>query len=77
MGLAVVVFSGAFMAALAALLVYFIPRNWDKVLWKTCIILSVLCMYLMWAITYLAQLHPLVAPQRADLKPRGGHNGEL
>ncbi|CDK24639.1 unnamed protein product [Kuraishia capsulata CBS 1993] len=23
----------------------------------------------MWAITYLSQLHPLVAPRRSDLRP--------
>ncbi|KAJ1984571.1 hypothetical protein H4R33_004325 [Dimargaris cristalligena] len=37
-------------------------------LWRTCLIMTYVCVYLMWAVTYMAQLHPLIAPQRSDLK---------
>ncbi|KAJ2798221.1 H(+)-transporting V0 sector ATPase subunit e [Coemansia furcata] len=40
----------------------------DPTLWRTCSILSATCCYLMWAITYLAQLHPLIIPKRDDLR---------
>ncbi|GAV49534.1 hypothetical protein ZYGR_0P01780 [Zygosaccharomyces rouxii] len=33
------------------------------------LILSMSMMFLMWAITYLCQLHPLIAPRRSDLRP--------
>ena len=37
--------------------------------WRSTVILSMAMMFLMWAITYLAQLHPLVVPRRSDLRP--------
>lgn len=37
--------------------------------WRSTVILSMAMMFLMWAITYLSQLHPLVAPRRSDLRP--------
>ncbi|KAJ1772834.1 H(+)-transporting V0 sector ATPase subunit e [Coemansia sp. RSA 487] len=40
----------------------------DPTLWRTCTILSLSCCYLMWAITYIAQLHPIIVPKRDDLR---------
>ncbi|KAG5927617.1 H(+)-transporting V0 sector ATPase subunit e [Claviceps africana] len=37
-------------------------------LWRSSLILSIVSCYLMWAITFLAQLHPLIAPKRNDLR---------
>lgn len=37
-------------------------------LWRSSLILAIVSCYLMWAITFLAQLHPLVAPKRHDLR---------
>lgn len=37
--------------------------------WRSTVILTLAMVYLMWAITYLAQLHPLVQPRRSDLRP--------
>ncbi len=31
--------------------------------------LSAMSMYIMWAITFLAQLHPLVSPIKQNLRP--------
>ncbi|KAJ6444227.1 protein transport protein Sec39 [Purpureocillium lavendulum] len=37
-------------------------------LWRSSLILSIVSCYLMWAITFLAQLHPLIVPKRSDLR---------
>ncbi|AWU75565.1 uncharacterized protein C5L36_0B08115 [Pichia kudriavzevii] len=41
----------------------------DQTVWRSTVSLSLAMMFLMWAFTYLAQLHPLVAPKRSDLRP--------
>jgi len=42
----------------------FIPKGPQQVLIRTSLLLTFTCCYLMWAITYMAQLHPLVVPLR-------------
>lgn len=37
-------------------------------LWRSSLLLAIISCYLMWAITFLAQLHPLIAPRRGDLR---------
>ncbi|OAX80501.1 hypothetical protein ACJ72_05168 [Emergomyces africanus] len=37
--------------------------------WRSSLILAFTACYLMWAITFLAQLHPLIAPKRSDMRP--------
>ncbi|KAH7104345.1 ATPase, V0 complex, subunit E1/e2 [Auriculariales sp. MPI-PUGE-AT-0066] len=39
------------------------PKGPQQTLLRTSFLLTIACTYLMWAITYLAQLHPLVAPK--------------
>lgn len=41
----------------------------DQTVWRSTVSLSLAMMFLMWAFTYLCQLHPLVAPRRSDLRP--------
>jgi len=41
-----------------------VPKGQNQTTTRTCLILSLICCYLMWAITYLAQLHPLIVPRR-------------
>jgi hypothetical protein len=43
-------------------------------LWRSSIILSIVSCYLMWAITFLAQLHPLIEPRRSDLRKEFIHH---
>ncbi|KAI8370529.1 ATPase, V0 complex, subunit E1/e2 [Radiomyces spectabilis] len=45
------------------------PKGNNQTLIRTIIIMSITCCYLMWAITYLAQLHPLINPRRVGLRP--------
>ncbi|AMD19879.1 HCL272Cp [Eremothecium sinecaudum] len=46
----------------------FAPKE-NQSVWRSTVILSIAMMFLMWAITYMSQLHPLVAPRRSDLRP--------
>ncbi|KAG8419202.1 H(+)-transporting V0 sector ATPase subunit e [Metarhizium acridum] len=44
------------------------PKGQNQVLWRSSLILSIVSCYLMWAITFLAQLYPLIEPKRNDLR---------
>ncbi|TFK94046.1 hypothetical protein K466DRAFT_658050 [Polyporus arcularius HHB13444] len=37
----------------------------NQTLIRTSILLTLACCYLMWSVTYLAQVHPLESPRRA------------
>ncbi|CCC67259.1 hypothetical protein NCAS_0A07010 [Naumovozyma castellii] len=56
------------VAALSAGFWVVAPKK-DQTVWRSTVILSLAMMFLMWAITYLCQLHPLVVPRRSDLRP--------
>ncbi|KAG0148132.1 hypothetical protein CROQUDRAFT_670108 [Cronartium quercuum f. sp. fusiforme G11] len=45
------------------------PKGDNQVVVRTSIVATIVCCYLMWAIVYLAQLHPLIQPVRSDLRP--------
>ncbi|KAL4979970.1 ATPase, V0 complex, subunit E1/e2 [Aspergillus recurvatus] len=45
------------------------PKGENQTLWRSTLILSIASCYLMWAITFMAQWHPLIAPKRADIRP--------
>ncbi|EAZ63386.1 ATP synthase subunit H family protein (Va0H) (ATP6H) (Atp6v0e), partial [Scheffersomyces stipitis CBS 6054] len=57
-----------FVVALATLAWVFAPKE-NRTVFRSSVILALAMCYLMWAITYLAQLHPLEAPRRSDLRP--------
>ncbi|KAF8339591.1 ATPase, V0 complex, subunit E1/e2 [Cantharellus anzutake] len=46
----------------------FAPKGPQQTLIRSSILLALTCCYLMWAITYLAQLHPLIQPKRNDVR---------
>ncbi|QUC16721.1 uncharacterized protein UV8b_00962 [Ustilaginoidea virens] len=58
----------AIIVALCVASWFFAPKGENQVLWRSCLILSIVSCYLMWAITFLAQLHPLIRPKRSDLR---------
>ncbi|SCU98837.1 LADA_0H15676g1_1 [Lachancea dasiensis] len=58
-----------FTVALASVIFWFLAPKENQTVWRSTVILSLAMMFLMWAFTYLAQLHPLVAPRRSDLRP--------
>lgn len=37
-------------------------------LWRSSIILAIASCYLMWAVTFLSQLHPLIEPRRSGIR---------
>lgn len=41
--------------------------------WRSSLIIAFISCYLMWAITFLAQLHPLIVPKRSDLRKEFVH----
>ena len=45
----------------------FAPQE-NNTVWRSSAVLTLAMCFLMWAITYLAQLHPLEAPIRSDLR---------
>lgn len=56
------------VVGLSALAWFFAPQE-NRTVFRSSVILGLAMCYLMWAITYLAQLHPLEAPRRSDLRP--------
>ncbi|KAK4330749.1 DNA repair protein RAD50 [Rhodotorula toruloides] len=51
-----------------------VPKGENQVVIRTSITLAITCCWLMWAITYLAQLHPLIKPIRSALRPLKEHS---
>ncbi|KAK4629013.1 V-type proton ATPase subunit e [Fulvia fulva] len=47
----------------------FSPKGENQAVWRSTIILATASCWLMWAITFLAQWHPLINPERKDLRP--------
>lgn len=43
-------------------------------IWRSSLLLALACCYLMWAITFLAQLNPLIEPRRSDIRPGFEHH---
>lgn len=41
--------------------------------WRSSLIIAFISCYLMWAITFLAQLNPLIAPKRSDWRAEFVH----
>ncbi|KAJ2799371.1 H(+)-transporting V0 sector ATPase subunit e [Coemansia helicoidea] len=68
MGGALVFWVGVLICGLCAGALFTFKGMSDPTLWRTCTILTLSCCYLMWAITYLAQLHPVIVPKRDDLR---------
>ncbi|EPE34153.1 hypothetical protein GLAREA_07166 [Glarea lozoyensis ATCC 20868] len=47
---------------------FFAPKGETQTIWRSSLILSFASCYLMWAITFLAQWHPLIVPRRGGLR---------
>ncbi|PVF95934.1 hypothetical protein CPB86DRAFT_763071 [Serendipita vermifera] len=64
--LVILVFAG--IAGLSFASWFAAPKGPQQTLIRTMLILSLWCCFIMWSITYMAQLHPLIAPRRNDLR---------
>ncbi|KFY70925.1 hypothetical protein V501_04005 [Pseudogymnoascus sp. VKM F-4519 (FW-2642)] len=64
------IFIGFVVIVLACVAAWFLsPKGENQTVWRSTLILSFASCYIMWAITFLAQLHPLINPKRSDLRP--------
>ncbi|KAI5807847.1 ATPase, V0 complex, subunit E1/e2 [Peziza echinospora] len=70
------IFFGLALVIIASVLAYvFAPKGENQTIWRSSLILAFSAMYIMWALTLLAQLHPLVVPHRSDMRPEH-HSGD-
>ncbi|KAI2815087.1 hypothetical protein CBS63078_8057 [Aspergillus niger] len=61
---------GLIFVVVASVLAWiFSPKGENQTVFRSTLVLSFVCCYLMWAITFLAQWHPLIVPKRADIRP--------
>ncbi|KAI1470808.1 ATPase, V0 complex, subunit E1/e2 [Daldinia caldariorum] len=51
----------------------FSPKGENQTTWRSSLILAFASCYLMWFITFMAQLHPLIEPRRSDVRPGFEH----
>ncbi|EPQ63955.1 Vacuolar H+ ATPase subunit [Blumeria graminis f. sp. tritici 96224] len=65
---------GLVVAILACLAGWvFSPKGETQTIWRSTLILSFSSCYIMWAITFLAQWHPLIVPRRGGLRESAIH----
>ncbi|KAI9320661.1 ATPase, V0 complex, subunit E1/e2 [Dichotomocladium elegans] len=57
------------LAVVAAIGYIATPKGDNQTVIRTIIVMSIACCYLTWAVTYLAQLHPLIYPKKTGLRP--------
>ncbi|KAG0051431.1 H(+)-transporting V0 sector ATPase subunit e [Gryganskiella cystojenkinii] len=69
MGGLLIIFVLAIVVALSAASYLFTPRGPNQTVTRTALIMTLVSCYLMWAITYLAQLHPLIQPRHKSIRP--------
>jgi len=61
---------GLVFVVLASLLAWFFsPKGENQTVWRSSLILAFAACYIMWAITFLAQWHPLIEPRRNTWRP--------
>ncbi|KAH7031303.1 ATPase, V0 complex, subunit E1/e2 [Microdochium trichocladiopsis] len=63
----------AIVAALCAAAWFLSPKGENQTTWRSSLIIAFISCYLMWAITFLAQLNPLIVPKRSDLRAQFVH----
>lgn len=54
---------------------FIVPKGSDQIVFRTALVLSLVCMWLMWAVTYLAQINPLLPPERNWAHASSGSGG--
>ncbi|KAL0944204.1 6-phosphogluconate dehydrogenase 2 [Colletotrichum truncatum] len=62
------------VAAMAAAAWFLSPKGENQIIWRSSLLLALACCYLMWAITFLAQLNPLIEPRRSNIRPGFEHH---
>ncbi|KAI9678314.1 MAG: H(+)-transporting V0 sector ATPase subunit e [Caeruleum heppii] len=60
---------GLIFTVVASVLAWvFAPKGENHTVWRSTLVLSFASCYIMWAITFLSQWHPLIAPKRTDMR---------
>ncbi|KAJ9138821.1 hypothetical protein NKR23_g8218 [Pleurostoma richardsiae] len=63
------IFVGLFVVVAMGIAAWFLsPKGENQVLWRSSLLLTFASCYLMWAVTFLSQLNPLIEPRRSDLR---------
>ncbi|PLB47940.1 V-type proton ATPase subunit E [Aspergillus steynii IBT 23096] len=61
---------GLIIIVVASVLAWvFSPKGENQTLFRSTLILSFVSCYLMWAIVFMAQWHPLITPKRSNIRP--------
>ncbi|TPX43086.1 hypothetical protein SeMB42_g02737 [Synchytrium endobioticum] len=60
----VVLLSMFVVAALGTAGFYFIPKSAEQLVHRTALVMTLVCCWLMWVITFMAQMHPIIRPER-------------
>ncbi|CAO1603471.1 H(+)-transporting V0 sector ATPase subunit e [Xanthoria calcicola] len=63
-----------FIVVISILAYFFSPKGENQTIWRSTLILSFASCYIMWAIVFLAQWHPLIKPANANLRPQFVHS---
>ncbi|KAJ7455224.1 ATPase, V0 complex, subunit E1/e2 [Mycena galericulata] len=63
-----IIFLLAIVVSLMTIAAIFTPKGPQQVVIRTAIMLALSACYLLWMVTYLAQLHPLISPVRSEAK---------
>ncbi|KAI9353345.1 ATP synthase subunit H-domain-containing protein [Zopfochytrium polystomum] len=72
MGLLTIFISLIVFAAIGVGAFYLVPKGPDQILYRSSITLTIVCTWMMWAVTYLAQVNPLIRPERNWVSHSGG-----
>ncbi|KAI0875232.1 ATPase, V0 complex, subunit E1/e2 [Hypoxylon argillaceum] len=63
------VFIGLVIVAAMCVAAWFLsPKGENQTTWRSSLIIAFVSCYLMWFITFMAQLHPLIEPRRSDIR---------
>ncbi|TPX31923.1 hypothetical protein SmJEL517_g04871 [Synchytrium microbalum] len=54
-----------FIGSIAAAGLYFIPKSQEQVVHRTALVMTLVCCWLMWVITFMAQMNPIIKPERS------------
>ncbi|KAL3418340.1 ATP synthase subunit H [Phlyctema vagabunda] len=72
------IFIGLLVVVIASIAAWFLaPKGETQTTWRSSLILSFASCYIMWAITFLAQLHPLIVPRRGDMRAELAHEHSM
>ncbi|KAI1436332.1 ATPase, V0 complex, subunit E1/e2 [Xylaria sp. CBS 124048] len=60
---------GLVIVAIMCVAAWFLsPKGENQTTYRSSLIIAIISCYLMWFIAFMAQLHPLIAPRRLDVK---------